>query len=213
MSRNSLHTKYTIDGVPVPSVTTIIYDVALEGADGLVGWAAWEASRGNDWKKVRDQAGRIGRMAHAMIEAKLTGGGIPLNLNEYAKREIEVAEICFQGFLEFLETNEIDPDEVETELVHPDLRYGGTVDFIGEINGRRAIMDFKTSSKLRVGHRVQIAAYRELWNYHNDELLPTYLLQLDKKQVGFTLKEVASPDTEWEIFKHLREVYELKRKL
>ena len=60
----------------------------------------------------------------------------------------------------------IKPLYLEEAMVHDKLAYAGTVDFIGEIDGVKCIVDWKTSKDVYKSHFIQLSAYLELF-YHN----------------------------------------------
>jgi hypothetical protein len=55
-------------------------------------------------------------------------------------------------------------EQSEIPLVSDTLRYGGTLDAIGQVGGERALIDFKTSNGTYADHVIQVAAYANLWS-------------------------------------------------
>lgn len=65
-----------------------------------------------------------------------------------------------EGWVAFKRHTGYRSSHVETMVYHPTLRYAGTVDRIGTINGAPCVLDIKTGQPDR-WHGVQLAAYEE----------------------------------------------------
>ena len=170
---------YKYMGRELPSVTTI---TGLLDKPALVGWAGnaacdyvldevgkqtWpitlqafssivEAARTN-FRKVGRKAMDIGSKVHAAIEEYLQSGREPFRPED----------AVLSGFLAFLEWQGKHRLEVITteQTVYAE-RYAGTCDLICKLNGKRYLIDFKTSKLADDAgaypeHRYQVAAYRQ----------------------------------------------------
>lgn len=141
---------YTIDGVRLPSVTTIIGQTLSNP-----GIAAWKARVGEEEaRRVSKEATDWGTGIHALVEQVGRRNVAALNAEEAAliapyTRWVDEHVSLFLG--------------VEKMLVSRRHGYAGTTDAIAIVNGDRypAIVDFKTS-KTALGAaewRLQTAAY------------------------------------------------------
>ena len=170
---------YKIGNTELPSVTSIC---GLLDKPALVGWAAnaacdyildevakqtWpislpafssivEAARTN-FRKVGRKAMDIGSQVHAAIEEYLQSGREPF------KAEPAVAS-GFQAFKEWQGEHRL--EVIATEQTVYAERYAGTCDLICKLNGKRYLIDFKTSkladdAAAYPEHRYQVAAYRQ----------------------------------------------------
>lgn len=231
--RTKAHQKYIHreTGKPVPGATTII-GVLGYNKNVLMRWAAKEAAAGRDPFAVRDVAASIGTLAHAMIEEHYGEMGWieprPLDRSEYAPADIDKAETAFLAYLEWEGRQDIEVLEAELQLVHPHYYYGGTIDMLCKLNGRRTMVDFKTSKGVYPDHVIQLAAYRTLIvdtvledTSASDDLLgewveaPSLILHLSKDDGRFTAHEYKPKQLEvfTEAFFHAYELYYLKKRL
>ena len=157
-------------------------------------------NQGIDPLRIRDAAGEIGTVAHGLIEEFFTKE--PFNVYEYPAESIAVARLCYEGFRAFESTNDLECYHAEVPVVHEDMLYGGTLDWVGKINGEEVLLDFKTSNNIYMSHRIQQAAYMELYRHeYGVTLEKSYLLHMDKEQGGYELHCYVDMSAEWEIFK------------
>lgn len=214
MAKTKAHQKYRlVDGTIVPSVTTIIQELGWN-KNALVAWARREALAGNDPNKVRDQAADVGSLVHALIEAHFKGTEV--DLSKYSEQNINKAKTCFSNFLKWKENHIQEVWYSELQLVSETYRYGGTIDFVGLIDGVPSLMDFKSSSGVWPEYKIQVAAYQNLFSENfAPARLQGHLLQLDKNGDGFHHVVLGYQDKElkpaWEVFLHCLEIYKLKK--
>jgi hypothetical protein len=150
--------RYTWDGKPVPSVTTIISRL---NKPLLVQWAAncavehimhgigaregavplpqllEEARKAHLTKK--EDAADIGTAVHKYAQAALTGKPEPRDLPPGA------IEAC-AAFWKWVEQHKIEPIAVERRVMSREHMYAGTCDFYGYIDDRLSVLDFKTGN-------------------------------------------------------------------
>ena len=175
------HQKYFHkDGKQVVGVTTLL---GVLGKDALMPWAAkmeregilaWFAAGKQTWDLPKpyfyaghtSKAADLGTIAHARIEAWLHGTTLdPSGLDEalYA-----AATAPLERFHEWWDGEGLTLVASEEQLVHPELRYGGTIDFVArDRDGKLVLGDIKTTKANRDWPYptvvAQVAAYRELW--------------------------------------------------
>lgn len=163
--------RYQLNGTGMTGVTTILGAIAKPQ---LIDWAASEAykdavnlskeeikaiivSKNYAHKKRSDSAKDIGKDAHDWVEryikAKIAGSETP-------ELDKETAHIC-QRFRSWAEFNNVTFIASELSVFSRKYFYAGTFDFVCEIEGRRFLGDFKTSSGI-YGREyfAQCAAYR-----------------------------------------------------
>jgi len=135
------------DNVPVPSVTTVLDKTADKTA--LIAWrkrvGEAEATR------VSNEAAGLGTKVHNALENYILGEDYEIKGNNFVSilaRDMTNLMIN-EGFTGV--------DEVwgtEIGLIAPGL-YAGTTDCVGMHNGQEAIIDFKTSKKIKPAKWVQ----------------------------------------------------------
>lgn len=154
---NARNHRYTWDGRPVPSVTTIIGRL---NKPLLIQWAAnmavdhietnlrsqfdnrslpvlfAEARKAHVTKK--DSAADIGSRVHEYAQMVLQGQTPPEPLDGPAQKGIE-------AFWRWVDSHKIEPIAVERRVMSKEGMYAGTCDFFGLIDDRLCVLDFKTS--------------------------------------------------------------------
>lgn len=148
------HIYKTRDGEVLPSVSDIIREVGL--------------SSGGDY--VTDSmlyAMALGTKIHKNIEAYNIFGAVPTESSVLGH---------FSAYLKWFE--DYAPKVIENELrmgyMGSPVRYAGTADLIAEIDGRLAIIDYKTGKSIYPYYSYQLAGYKKLYG----EDVDLYVLQL-----------------------------------
>lgn len=146
---------YTAGDVPVISVTQAL------GLAGLV-----------DTKFFTDFGRRRGSAVHRAIEFLVDGS---LDLNSIDPK--------ISGYLDayraFAEDTGFEVLEVERRVWSPTRRFAGTLDQIGNLNGRRAIVDVKTG-KLMPVTGLQLTGYADAYQEETKQLVSRLIgLQLN----------------------------------
>jgi hypothetical protein len=196
---------YKQNNLKLPSVTTIISD-CTDKSPALLPWAAnqvVESIKGKatniyikdfpcereglyylvtsemltnaakNFKKTSKNALDIGSMVHNAIEEHLRGNLVPRLPNKQAGN-------AFNAFLEWEAENKLETIAVE-QTVYGD-GWAGTLDWIGKLNGKLFVIDWKTSKDFYIDHRYQIAAYRSVALDTDD--IGSGVLRIDKN-TGF----------------------------
>src|SRR4030067_853 len=186
------------DGKSLYGVTTILGNNLAWNKGALIGWAY---NRGKEGKPLRDQdALDIGTISHQWVEADIKGK--PFKMPEIDQSLKDKIENSFLAYLEWKEHVKFKLIQSELSLVSEVHGFGGTIDIIGEVNGQPAIIDLKTSDAIYVDHRIQVAAYKMIYNESFPDKLITmvYILKLGKKDGGFSYHYFPNLQTEWECF-------------
>lgn len=158
--RSKAHQRYRLaDGTIVPGVTTIL---GVLNKPALVKWANNLGLQGIDSTKYRDETAVIGTLAHEMIQEYL--GGPKWDRAAYNAHQLDAAENAALSFYEWEKRlgAKLVTKHIELGLVSEKNRYGGTIDWYGEIDGEMWLVDLKTCKGLWPEHTYQIAAYHEL---------------------------------------------------
>jgi hypothetical protein len=208
--KTKVHTRYKLeDGTPVPGATTVI---GILDKPALINWAWKLGLEGKDYKKVRDTAASIGTIAHYLAECDIKNE--KPDLSEYSPNDVDKAETAFLAWLEFKNQNHLEPIASELQLVSETHKYGGTIDLYAKLNGGgECLIDLKTSSGLWPEMRLQMAAYKNLLIEHGKTVSNVHLLRIDKETGEFNHHRIGDLSEEWEMFKHLITVYNLKQKV
>jgi hypothetical protein len=159
-------------------------------------------------------AATVGTAAHAMAEADITGQDVDLGTEDADL--IARAQVAFEGYLTWKRMSALKLIAAEVALVDDKLGYGGTLDAVGVIEGKPALIDFKTSNHVRDSHILQLAAYANLWEQAHPDLRLTggyHLLKFNKETGGFSHHQYpyGSLLPAWEAFKCCLTLHGLKK--
>jgi genome maintenance exonuclease 1 len=142
------------------SVTTIIG--ATSDNSGLDAWRAWVGEE--KAKQLSKEATNIGKLMHTHLEHHVMGIDRPGGNNHIHKMATEMANIIIDKGL-----SKVDECWGQEVMVYYPHLYAGTVDFIGVHQGSPAIVDYKTSKKIKKiehveGYFLQLCAYAAAHN-------------------------------------------------
>jgi len=213
--------KYLLkDGTQVVGTTTVIG--RFKDSGGLLHWAFGQgklAEKGiikNLYDK-RDEAADLGTQVHEIVEQHIHGETVDLDA---APAEVRSG---FDAYLSWERQSKLRFLETEFPLVCDCHRFGGTPDGIVEIDGKIALVDFKTSNSVYADYLIQLAAYKHLieCGYRMGTGQPTnyrldggfHLLRFAKSHGDFAHHYYPNLDSAWRQFELFREAYEIDREL
>jgi hypothetical protein len=194
-------------GEKVPGVTTIIGGQLAWSKPALLYWAWDQGRQGKDFRETKDDAADVGTRVHALIEMEMRG---------QTPTEIPVdCESSLLAFYEWREAFRLQCTGSEIALTSEKYRYGGTIDYPVLVSGRRCILDLKTSKGVYPDHRIQLAAYGQLWDeaHPDDPVTGYHLLQVGKENGSFGHYYWPSLAKEFEAFFLLRNLYDLQKEI
>ena len=197
----------TSEGQVVCGVTTIIGNLGWN-TNALVGWARREALAGNDPDKIKEKGANIGICAHYLCECDAKG--VEPDLSEYSQVNIDIAQNCFKGYLEWKNLHGLKEIKSEIPLVSDKLLYGGTIDMLYKSNGDWILGDIKTSNSIWAEHKIQVSAYRELLREHGYPVKEVYILHLAKNG-EFASHKITNLDTYWQVFLRCLDLNKLRK--
>ena len=129
--------EYELNGKKLPAVTEILKDLGIINA-----------------KYYTEEGSGRGKFIHSLC-AEADGIEIPLLMGNY-KGPLNV---YVDAWLRFKEDFKFEIIDIEKPIVHTGLRYAGTPDRIGKIDGEITIVDIKTGAK-QSWHGLQLVAYK-----------------------------------------------------
>lgn len=129
----------------------------------------WLKENGEEADEIRDSAAEKGSLVHAITEDIDNGkevkwmdkDGNPL----YEEAVWDMACKYYDFVSRFTPTIICN----EHGIFNRDLRYAGTIDRVVEINGKRILLDIKTSNSIGETYWMQLAAYAVAWNKLNPD--------------------------------------------
>ena len=128
------------DNVPVPSVTTV-----LDKTSDKTALIAWRKRVGEEEaNRVSKESAGLGTKVHNAIEKHILGETVEFGTNMVSVMAKQMSDLVInEGF-----TNIDEVWGTEIGLIAPGL-YAGTTDCVGIHKGEEAIIDFKTSKKIK----------------------------------------------------------------
>lgn len=213
MEETKKRTHLTVkDGTRVPGATTI---AGLIDKPFLVKWANKLGKQGIDVTEyVNDQA-KKGTLIHTIIESHITQESV--DLSSYSEDEIDMASIVFYShYMEWEKLHKVEPIFVEKSLVSEEHKFGGIIDFYAKVDDVYTVIDFKTSKSINNEHLLQVSSYVQLLRENGYQVDKLLILDV-KKDINTPLEEKSLTVEEtlpyWEMFKHLVDVYWIKKEL
>jgi hypothetical protein len=155
--------------------------------------------------RVRDAAADWGTQAHDAISRYFVTREQALKLGEYG--------VAVSAAERWAEEQGLALDMHERAVLHPELRYAGTFDAMGDHgpagHHRLAIVDWKTGKSLYAEMAIQVAAYAKAYEaQHGVTVNEAWVVRLPKqaptgKQKPFEARRVADLDGAFEVFEAL----------
>lgn len=199
----------TADGRKFVGVTTPIS--YFGNKNGLIYAANKLGLEGLTTKEVWGNAAHAGTGAHDLIDAYLMGKPEP-DLSYLDDETRGKAETAYLAFLKWAGLVQFQVIENEVSLFDEVLGLAGTPD-LAAIQGKRCIIDWKTSANIYPETWAQIAAYKYLWEVNHPEqpIEDYYILQLNKDTGGFSYHHKPDISVEWEFYQCILKAYRIYR--
>ena len=204
-------------GERVPGVTTVIGGSLGWNKSALLHWANKCGQDGHYHYDVSQKAADAGTIAHRMVECFIHGKDVPTKeestWDDDAKQKGEQALL---NFIQWSESVKFEVLETELSLVSKTLDYGGTIDCVARVNGKKVLFDWKSGSGTYPDHIIQVEAYRHLYDEHfpNSPIEDgIYILRIDKESVAFDWSYRFAVPEAWRAFQLLLELHQLKAKV
>lgn len=127
----------------------------------------WYASKGlKECRRIMKEAREFGTQVHKFIHANLNG-----DLQASQPKQDEVRMLCtMQEFMKWKNKHSPEPKRLEYSVINKVDMYGGTIDFVGNIDGVMSIADWKSSKDIYDDYPLQLAAYLRAYKLmHPDE--------------------------------------------
>lgn len=140
-----------------------------------------------------------GTATHNAIEAYLLGEEITwMDDKGHAKYSLEVWKMIL-AFSDFWITHKPELHASEIHLLNHTHKYAGTCDLVMMIDGKRWLLDIKTSNSIHTSYNLQLAAYATAWNetYPEEKIDEVGIIWLKSSKRG--PKEGKMQGKGWEI--------------
>lgn len=180
---------YTIDGIELPSVTTIMEPLKNKAYGGIS-------------DTVMENAARRGSDVHNSIE-------------NYIKFDIidipEEYKGYFDAFLKWWNTFHPEVIASETKVYHKLLRYAGTIDLVLNINDEIVLVDIKTTATLKEDLcGVQLEGYYQALKSHGILVDKKAILHLSSDGEYKFVMFPSADAKRWRVFTALKTIFDYK---
>ena len=199
---------YTIDGVNMPSVTSILGDIP-ERKEKILAWRKAVGEQMANYISVSST--NRGKSTHKLIEN---------HLNNDDDKSVGVTNVVALGLFRLIKPYLARIDNIhclEEYLYSKEIGVAGQVDCIAEYRGKLSVIDFKTSTKQRdanynYANFLQTSAYAKMY----EELYPNYKIEqtvvLATCEDGFVQEWIHTEDKikehQEKFYKHTQEFFE-----
>jgi PD-(D/E)XK nuclease superfamily len=168
------------NGEYYPSVSTI-----LDAYPKNAFFYEWLKKEGENADNIRDAAGTSGSLVHQATERYDNGETISLfntdGTIKYSTREWKMIE----RYVEFRNKYNINVVSTEQNIISPALGFAGTLDRVIDLDGKRWLIDIKTSNAVHNHYFLQMAAYVKLYEeWTGDTIENIGILWLNAKTRG-----------------------------
>lgn len=206
------HKRYrTRDNRIVAGVTTV---VGLIAKPALIKWANKLGLDGIDSAKYIDDTAEIGILAHAIITDSLLGR--ITDFSNYDQNQRDSADWCVRRWESWVHGRTIEPILVEAPLVSERFRYGSTLDVYAKVDDILTLIELKTTNDIWPEHHIQVSAHRQLLVEHGYGVDSVRILNIPRDRTRVFQEVVLGSEVlelNWEIFKHLLRIHELRKEL
>lgn len=152
------------------------------------------------WRRKGDSAKESGTIAHDWIEQYLLKQDPKLPEDKQAKNAVE-------AFLNWEKENKVEWLYTELVVGSKTHEFGGKIDAVAILNGRKTLIDFKTSNQISKDYFLQTAAYQLALEEMGAEIEQRFILRIAKNGEGFETLIVPTPyDLDASTFLSLRQV-------
>jgi len=152
---------YYVNNEPYARVTTILKVISKPKL------VMWMMSKGlEESRKISHERREFGTRFHGKVH-EILDGKIPY----VDENDSEMLELL--GLFRDWNVSSVIPKYLELTVLNKDYAYAGTIDFIGEIDGKFTIADWKTSKTVYENHLLQLSAYKHAFEceYPNEPKL------------------------------------------
>lgn len=170
---------YMINEEPVAGVTTLL-SMGMPVEQGLLEY--FKRTDKETQEEILLDAQDRGSNVHHAIETLLLGKTVESDQLRRKREKFGVA--AFVDFFDKMKPTNIVSEQV-VAYVKGDIKFAGTLDFIATINGKRILIDFKTSTAHSRKNELQVEAYKAAVEQSSNEKIDCcYLLYVGTSHKG-----------------------------
>lgn len=151
---------------------------------------------GREYDKKREKAADIGTQVHAWVEKFITSAIAGETAPDMPEDENVLNGIA--GFLTWGNKHNIQFHCTERLVYSREHNYSGLLDAIATIDGKKYVIDFKTSKGIYSSFRYQVAGYRNAYEEENpaDKIDGNMIIHFDKETGNFDKLDISNEEYE-----------------
>lgn len=162
-----------------------------------------------DWKirvgkreanRISRAATKIGTRVHESVERILKGEDVK---DSKAAGAFEFNN-CIGAFRKFASDYELETEEMEVEVVSEELGVVGHYDWLGKVNGKFMLLDWKTSRAINSKYWVQVNTYAYLAGFRD---ISVGIVRLDKNLGEYEFQSMKFEMEYVDVFEAMLSVY------
>lgn len=203
MGKYSNHSTYiNKEEKEVPSVTTIL---KVLNKPSIAKWANFLGWKRQSYEKVLDDRAREGTIVHELCHEVLFKEGAKFDTS--TPERLDFTRKHLSTFNDFLNTYDLIPEWGEKSF--SSNKFGGTVDLYCTLNGKKTILDFKTSKSFYSTQFIQLGAYIELLEESNYDVEQVAILRIKEDLWDIKIIEREEMVQYMDIFNKMTELFYL----
>lgn len=203
MGKYSEHKEYYNEwGDEVPSSTTIL---SILNKPFLTKWGNILGFKRIKVEDSLEASSTVGTAVHDIIEAYFKNEKYNLPESKWYSREYIISFI--DPFITWVHENNIEMKFTERSLTCDN--YGGTIDFYGNFNGKKTILDWKTSKAFYVTMFLQLGSYAHLLDKNGFEYEQAAIVRVNSGKVVVKIISLDEINRYKEAFIKLAEIFHI----
>jgi hypothetical protein len=216
---------YPVDGKPFPGVTTIL-DIGLGTPQFLIDWAVKQGALKllKTWKEKKgalNQFDAISVAKSARFDTLKVAQARGIAVHSFAESALNKTpntyEICppdynnyYSSLSDWLLDNPITPIFQERFVLNRLVEYAGRLDLYAEFQGKKALLDFKTSNHQKAEHGLQLAAYAECLKQSGYPVELMGCIYIQEQKDGSVITSFREYNEPFEMFLTVKKVFDWK---
>lgn len=130
-------------------------------------------------KETSEKALSIGSTFHEILEKREKGEKFEVTTD--FPQEVKN---CLESYLSWEKGRKLETIASELQMISPILGYKGTLDKIFRDEGKLILIDWKTSKRIYFDHKIQVIAYKNLFeNLNNVKIDECWILRVVKEKI------------------------------
>lgn len=178
MGKFSSHNEYFYNEKEVPSVTTVLKILAKPA---LVKWANIMGFKRKWVDDILEEKSEIGTRVHYIIEAYIKNRYLVWVDGKAIDKPL--IKLYLDQFLRWYNKHDVEMIFMEESMTCE--FYGGTIDFYGVIDGKKTVLDFKTSKDIYSSMFLQLSAYVYMIEKHGLEVDQVAILAVNSNKFKY----------------------------